>query len=227
MSGRPQHYCHRPGGGVKRDGFQVGPNKPLDLPNANPKPLRRRALADNLAANLRDHNKSFAPFGGRMRPKISGRKIPFPKMVFALTSFRPTAGRHRRRSINSASLLPSRGAAAGRVGRRHPASRHSSRSGTLASSRQRRPRRRRLQIAHSFHTGTGRYDPSGKSSANDRYFSIPAVLLRRGKPQASQLRARVRPSTGRAMGPLQLVRQLSEKCRLDPELLDGFAVDRR
>ena len=29
------------------------------------------------------------------------------------------------------------------------------------------------------------------------------------------------------MGPLQLVRQLSEKCRLDPELLDGFAVDRR
>src|SRR5208282_2558345 len=34
--------------------------KPLDLPNANPKPLRRRALAENLAADLRDHNKSFA-----------------------------------------------------------------------------------------------------------------------------------------------------------------------
>ncbi len=27
----------------------IGPNKPLDLPNANPKPIRRRALADNLA----------------------------------------------------------------------------------------------------------------------------------------------------------------------------------
>ena len=35
---------------------------------------------------------------GRTRTKISGRKIPFPKMVFALGSSRPTAGGQRRLS---------------------------------------------------------------------------------------------------------------------------------
>ncbi len=33
---------------------------------------------------------------GRMRPKVSGLKLPFPKMVFVLGSSRPTAGRQRR-----------------------------------------------------------------------------------------------------------------------------------
>ncbi len=33
--------------------------------------------------------------------------------------------------------------------------------------------RQRLLMAHSFHTGTGRYDPFGKSSANDRYLRAP------------------------------------------------------
>jgi hypothetical protein len=30
------------------------------------------------------------------------------------------------------------------------------------------------QLAHSFRTGTGRYDPFGKPSANDRSLRIPA-----------------------------------------------------
>ena len=44
------------------------------------------------------HFAGLSAVCGRMRPKVSGREIPFPKMVFALGSSRPTGGRHRRLS---------------------------------------------------------------------------------------------------------------------------------
>jgi hypothetical protein len=43
---------------------------------------------------------------GRMRPKVSGRKIPFPKMVFALSSSRPTALRCLRHGPQTNRLDP-------------------------------------------------------------------------------------------------------------------------
>ena len=48
----------------------IGPTKPLDLPNANPKSIRRRALAEDPAADLRNHNKLFAlPTAHRQCPR--------------------------------------------------------------------------------------------------------------------------------------------------------------
>jgi hypothetical protein len=48
----------------------------------------------------------------------------------------------------------------------------------------------RVLLAHSFRTGTGRYDPFGKSSANDRYLQILLKNSEIEPPRKSRFRAR-------------------------------------
>ena len=56
------------------------------------------------------HFAGLSAFCGRMRPKVSGRKPPFPKMLFASGSSRPTVSGHRRFCCSQMSKIAGRGA---------------------------------------------------------------------------------------------------------------------